>query len=157
MSSDRIIFGIDPGTNIMGYGLILNKGKKIELIKMGILKLSAYKDHNIKLKKIFDVTLGIIDEYNPVVNISENIDTLYNVLTDIYLTGGYIDSNIDYIEITQSDVTGYNSPISNVSNIYTNSYDTLFDFNDTGATSFDTPLAPVTSPQLSLYGQTIQS
>ncbi len=65
MDKERIIFGIDPGTNIMGYGLILNRGKKIELIKMGILKLSAYKDHNVKLKKIFDVTLGIIDEYNP--------------------------------------------------------------------------------------------
>jgi len=65
MSSERIILGIDPGTNIMGYGLILNKGKKIELINMGILKLSAYSDHYRKLKKIFETTLGIIDEYNP--------------------------------------------------------------------------------------------
>jgi crossover junction endodeoxyribonuclease RuvC len=65
VSSEKIIFGIDPGTNIMGYGLILNKGKKIELINMGILKLSGYKDHFVKLKKIFDTTLRIIDEYNP--------------------------------------------------------------------------------------------
>lgn len=65
MDSERIIFGIDPGTNIMGYGLILNKGKKIELINMGILKLSGYSDHFIKLRKIFETTIGIIDEYNP--------------------------------------------------------------------------------------------
>jgi len=65
MNSERIIFGIDPGTNIMGYGLILNKGKKIELINMGILKLTGYKDHFLKLKKIFESTIGIIDEYKP--------------------------------------------------------------------------------------------
>lgn len=65
MTDERIIFGIDPGTNIMGYGLILNKGKKIELINMGILKLSGYSDHFLKLKKIFEATISIIDEYNP--------------------------------------------------------------------------------------------
>ncbi len=65
MNKEKIIFGIDPGTNIMGYALILNKGNKIELINMGILKLSAYRDHSLKLKKIFETTLGIIDEYKP--------------------------------------------------------------------------------------------
>jgi crossover junction endodeoxyribonuclease RuvC len=65
MSSEKIIFGIDPGTNIMGYGLILNKGKKIELINMGILKLSGYSDHFTKLKRIFESTIRIIDEYHP--------------------------------------------------------------------------------------------
>lgn len=65
MNSERIIFGVDPGTNIMGYGLILNKGKKIELITMGILNLSGYKDHFVKLKRIFDTIIGIIDEYHP--------------------------------------------------------------------------------------------
>ena len=65
MGSDRIILGIDPGTNIMGYGLIHQKGNKIQLITMGILKLGMYSNHALKLKKIFERTLGLIEEYNP--------------------------------------------------------------------------------------------
>ncbi len=65
MGLDRIILGIDPGTNIMGYGLIHQKGNKISLISMGVLKLGAYANHALKLKKIFERTLGLIEEYNP--------------------------------------------------------------------------------------------
>jgi len=49
----------------MGYGLIHQKGNKIGLITMGILKLSKYHDHALKLKKIFERTLGLIEEYHP--------------------------------------------------------------------------------------------
>jgi crossover junction endodeoxyribonuclease RuvC len=65
LSSERIILGIDPGTTVMGYGLIHQQGKKISLITMGVLKLSKYKDHALKLKKIFERTLGLIEEYHP--------------------------------------------------------------------------------------------
>ena len=57
--------GIDPGTNIMGYGLIECKGKQIRLITMGVLKLGSYSSHALKLKKIFERTLGLIEEYHP--------------------------------------------------------------------------------------------
>jgi len=49
----------------MGYGLIHQNGNKIRLITMGVLKLSGYDNHALKLKKIFERTLGIIEEYNP--------------------------------------------------------------------------------------------
>lgn len=49
----------------MGYGLILQKGNKINLITMGIIKLSKYDNHALKLKKIFERTLSLIEEYNP--------------------------------------------------------------------------------------------
>ena len=62
---ERIILGIDPGTNIMGYGLIRQKAGSISLITMGVLKLGSYDNHALKLKKIFERTLGIIDEYKP--------------------------------------------------------------------------------------------
>ena len=65
MKKERIILGIDPGTNIMGYGLIECKGKKINLITMGVLKLGSYSGHALKLKKIFERTLGIIQQYHP--------------------------------------------------------------------------------------------
>ena len=64
-TTDRIILGIDPGTNVMGYGLIRQKGNSVELITMGVLKLTRYDNHALKLKKIFERTLAIVDEYKP--------------------------------------------------------------------------------------------
>ena len=65
MQTDKIILGIDPGTNIMGYGMIHVKGKKMELIQMGVLHLSKLGSHELKLKKIFERTLQLVDEYKP--------------------------------------------------------------------------------------------
>ncbi|MFW6019832.1 MAG: crossover junction endodeoxyribonuclease RuvC [Bacteroidales bacterium] len=65
MDNEKIILGIDPGTNIMGYGLISCRGKNISLITMGVLKLSGLSNHALKLKKIFERVLTLIDEYHP--------------------------------------------------------------------------------------------
>ncbi len=62
---ENIILGIDPGTNVMGYGLILCKGQKISLMQYGVIHLSKYKNHEIKLKKIFDRVSELITEYAP--------------------------------------------------------------------------------------------
>lgn len=62
---DKIILGIDPGTNIMGYGLIQNKNNSIELLTLGVIKLSKLDNQPLKLKKIFETTLEIIDRYKP--------------------------------------------------------------------------------------------
>jgi crossover junction endodeoxyribonuclease RuvC len=62
---DKIILGIDPGTNIMGYSLIENKGSAIKLIIMDVINLTALTNQPLKLKKIFETTLAIIDEYHP--------------------------------------------------------------------------------------------
>ncbi|MFW5892231.1 MAG: crossover junction endodeoxyribonuclease RuvC [Bacteroidota bacterium] len=63
--TEKIILGIDPGTNNMGVGIIGVKGKKIEIIAMDILKLDKLENHALKLKKIFEVCLRNIDEYHP--------------------------------------------------------------------------------------------
>lgn len=65
MYTDRIILGIDPGTTIMGYGIIHVKGTNMKVIQMGVLHLSKIKTHELKLKKIFERTLQLVDEYNP--------------------------------------------------------------------------------------------
>ncbi|MBN1340581.1 MAG: crossover junction endodeoxyribonuclease RuvC [Bacteroidales bacterium] len=65
MKNDRIILGIDPGTNIMGYGLIHIKDNRFELLNFGVIKLSKYSNQALKLKKIFERTLSLIEEYHP--------------------------------------------------------------------------------------------
>jgi len=62
---ERIILGIDPGTNITGYGVIRITGSSPELVTIGFMDLSKFNDHYTKLKHIFDRTAGIIDEYHP--------------------------------------------------------------------------------------------
>lgn len=65
MVKERIILGIDPGTMVMGYSLILQKDKHLSLLRMGVLKLKQYDNQALKLKKIFERVLEIIDEYHP--------------------------------------------------------------------------------------------
>ncbi len=65
MENPRIILGIDPGSNIMGYGLLEVVGKKNSLITMGIITQGKYSDHYDKLKYIFERVLSIIDQYHP--------------------------------------------------------------------------------------------
>lgn len=62
---DRIILGIDPGTNVMGYGLLQIKNNKPTMLAMGILQLDKYEDHYLRLRKIFDRTIGLIEEFLP--------------------------------------------------------------------------------------------
>lgn len=62
---DKIILGIDPGTTVMGFGLIRVHGKQMEFIQMNELQLKKYKDHYIKLKLIFERTLELIDTHHP--------------------------------------------------------------------------------------------
>jgi crossover junction endodeoxyribonuclease RuvC len=62
---ERIILGIDPGTNITGYGVISGSGSVPKLITLGSINLSKFGDHYLKLKHIFDRTTGLIDEYHP--------------------------------------------------------------------------------------------
>ncbi len=64
-SEDRIILGIDPGTTIMGYGLIHVKGQEMQLITLDVLLLSKLNSHPDKLKRIFEKTLSLIEEYKP--------------------------------------------------------------------------------------------
>ncbi len=62
---EKIILGIDPGTTVMGYGLIKITGKTPVLLAMGILKLEKIDDHHMKLQKIFARTLSLIEEFLP--------------------------------------------------------------------------------------------
>ena len=62
---EKIILGLDPGTNIMGYGLISVRQPKLHLIQYGVIHLSKYEGHELRLAKIFDRVLSLVDEYAP--------------------------------------------------------------------------------------------
>lgn len=61
----RIILGIDPGTNYMGYGVVKTGGSKPELLGLGVLDMKKGNDGYEKLKKIFDFTNELIEVYRP--------------------------------------------------------------------------------------------
>ena len=62
---DKIILGIDPGTTIMGYGIIQIENNKMKLLAMGSIELNKIKDHFMRLHKIFERTQYLINEYKP--------------------------------------------------------------------------------------------
>ena len=65
LPKERIILGIDPGTTVMGYGLIKVIDKKMHFMQLNELMLKKYSDHYSKLKLIFERTIELIDTYHP--------------------------------------------------------------------------------------------
>ena len=65
MDTERIILGIDPGTTIMGYGILKVCGRKAEMVTMGVIDLRKFADHYLKLGHIFERITSIIEGYLP--------------------------------------------------------------------------------------------
>lgn len=63
--TEKIILGIDPGTNVMGYGVIKAIGNKAEMVAMGVVDLRKISDPYLRLGKISERVQGIIDSYLP--------------------------------------------------------------------------------------------
>lgn len=62
---EKIILGLDPGTNIMGYAVILVQLSQVKLLQFGVIQMGKYGAHELKLKKIFDRVLTLVDEFKP--------------------------------------------------------------------------------------------
>lgn len=62
---ERIILGIDPGTKVLGYGIIKEEGKNLSLLSMGIVQLGHLDNHALKLQRIFEKTSALIEQYHP--------------------------------------------------------------------------------------------
>ncbi len=65
MGKEKIILGIDPGTSIMGYGIIKKSKNKIQFLCLDVIILKRLENHNTKLKKIFEKTLSLINTFSP--------------------------------------------------------------------------------------------
>lgn len=62
---DRIIIGIDPGTNVMGYGILGVKGKNPSMIAMGVIELKKFESHYLRLSRIFERVTMLVEQYLP--------------------------------------------------------------------------------------------
>ena len=65
IGKERVILGIDPGTTILGYGIIECRQKEMSLQALGVLHLEKYNDHHLKLQKIFERTIELIEGFKP--------------------------------------------------------------------------------------------
>lgn len=65
MTEDKIILGIDPGTTVMGYGIIHVKKNQLHMLNFGVIQLSKLENHPDRLKRILDRLNGLIQEYKP--------------------------------------------------------------------------------------------
>jgi crossover junction endodeoxyribonuclease RuvC len=62
--NEKIILGLDPGTILMGYGVI-KITSKVEIIQYGVIRLKSYDSHELRLKKIYERVAHIIEEFLP--------------------------------------------------------------------------------------------
>lgn len=62
---ERVIIGIDPGTNVMGYGILGVNGRKPQMVAMGVLTLSKFESHYLRLRRIYERTLQLCRQYLP--------------------------------------------------------------------------------------------
>jgi crossover junction endodeoxyribonuclease RuvC len=65
VKGEKIILGIDPGTNVMGYGVIKTIGQKAEMVAMGVIDMRKEDDPYLRLGHIFERVTGIIESYLP--------------------------------------------------------------------------------------------
>ena len=63
--TEKIILGIDPGTNVMGYGIIKVEDRNAKMVAMGVIDMRKENDPYLRLGKIFERVTGIIDEFLP--------------------------------------------------------------------------------------------
>lgn len=63
--ADRIIIGIDPGTNVMGYGILGIYGRKPAMIAMGVIELTKVGDHYMRLGRIYERVSMLVEQYCP--------------------------------------------------------------------------------------------
>lgn len=63
--TEKIILGIDPGTNVLGYGVIKIYGNKVTMEAMGVIDLRKCKDVYLKLGRIYERVIGIIESFKP--------------------------------------------------------------------------------------------
>lgn len=64
-AKEKIILGLDPGTSVMGYGIIKIRKQELILMQFGVIHLHKYEGHELKLKKIFERVTGLINDYHP--------------------------------------------------------------------------------------------
>lgn len=65
MEYERIIMGVDPGTNVMGYGILGINGKKLTPIMLGAIELNKVGDHYLRLARIYERITGLVEQYLP--------------------------------------------------------------------------------------------
>ena len=63
--TDKIILGIDPGTRILGFGVIHVLGREVKFVDMGVVNMKKVQDHFVTLKTILNEVTALIDKYNP--------------------------------------------------------------------------------------------
>ncbi len=65
LPKEKIILGLDPGTQVFGYGVLKQEGRKIVAIQMGVVKLDKFRSHEIRLAKIYEKVSQLIEEFTP--------------------------------------------------------------------------------------------
>lgn len=62
---EKIILGIDPGSNVMGYGILEVRDRQPRLVAMGVLQMKQTESHYLRLRRIYERTAALIRQFHP--------------------------------------------------------------------------------------------
>lgn len=65
MPQERVLLGIDPGTTVMGYGVIRQVQQQLTVVQYGVIHLHRYTTHALKLQKIFERVRMLVEDFKP--------------------------------------------------------------------------------------------
>jgi crossover junction endodeoxyribonuclease RuvC len=65
LPQDKVILGIDPGTQVLGYGVLRQQGRNMQALQLGVIKLDKFKSHEVRLAKIYEKVTQLIEEFLP--------------------------------------------------------------------------------------------
>jgi crossover junction endodeoxyribonuclease RuvC len=77
------IIGIDPGTGIMGFGVIDAEGDKAVLVDAGVIRTKVHQPLDERLEEIYNCLSDIIEETKPSIMVIEKLFFAQNVTTAI--------------------------------------------------------------------------
>ena len=65
LPAEKIILGLDPGTQVFGYGVLKQEGRRILAVQMGVIRLTQHRSHEIRLAKIYEKVSHLLEEFTP--------------------------------------------------------------------------------------------
>jgi crossover junction endodeoxyribonuclease RuvC len=77
------IIGIDPGTGILGFGVIEAEGSKATLVDAGVIRTKVHQPLDERLVEIYNCLCEIVAETKPKIMVVEKLFFAQNVTTAI--------------------------------------------------------------------------
>ena len=84
-SGEIIVLGLDPGSNVTGYGIVAERSGQVRLLEAGTIRTRQADEAAARLATIFSQVSGLIESFHPHEVAIENVFVAHNVASALKL------------------------------------------------------------------------